>query len=283
MEVPLHTVDLQSGLVSGKVNLGIRKSLPMEGVSLILGNDLAGAKVTVPVVSAAPLANEQVETAALVQEFPEVFPACVVTRSMAKKSSESVSMVRKTRPDEDLSLEDSFSCRLDDGKTCTNETDTCTKDNDTHTNTCTHEDKQTHDMSDAAQNVGESELVLDKSSLVAAQKKDREFVALNESALSEGEAQKQLFDKESKERSFDAGEKVLILLPIPGDPLRTRYSGPYVVDKKVSDVNYVIRSPDRQGEKRLCHVKIVKKYVESNPSEVVTPVFMFSYILCLVM
>ena len=41
MEVPLHTVDLQSGLVSGRVNLGIRKSLPMEGVSLILGNDLA--------------------------------------------------------------------------------------------------------------------------------------------------------------------------------------------------------------------------------------------------
>ena len=104
MEVPLHTVDLQSGLVSGRVNLGIRKSLPMEGVSLILGNDLAGAKVTVPVVNAAPLANEQVETAALVQEFPEVFPACVVTRSMAKESSESV---RKTSPDE-VSLEDSF-------------------------------------------------------------------------------------------------------------------------------------------------------------------------------
>ena len=71
-------------------------------------------------------------------------------------------------------------------------------------------------MSDEAQNVDESELVLDKSSLIEAQRRDCELMALNESALSDGEAQKQLFDKESKERSFDAGEKVLILLPIPG-------------------------------------------------------------------
>ena len=266
MEVPLHTVDLQSGLVSGRVNLGIRKSLPMEGVSLILGNDLAGAKVTVPVVSAAPLANEQVETAELVQEFPEVFPACVVTRSMAKKSSESV---RKTSPD-DVSLEDSFFCRLKDENTCTKETDTCTqsKENDTNTNTCTHEDKQTHDMSDEAQNVDESELLLNKSSLIEAQK-DCAFVALNESALSEDETQTQF---ESKERSFDPGE-VLILLPIPGDPLRARGSGPCVVEEKVSDMDYVIRTPDRQGQKRLCRVNVSKTFVEINPSEGATPVF----------
>ena len=164
-----------------------------------------------------------------------MFPACAVSRSMAKKSSDSV---RKTSPD-DVSLENSFFCQLEDEKTCTNKIDTCTKDNDTHTNTCTHEDKQTHDMSDEAQNVDESELVL---------------------------------DKESKERSLDAGEKLVIMLPIPGDPLRA-HSGPYVVEKKVSDVNYVIQTPDRQGEKRLCHVNMLKKYVESNPSEVVTPVF----------
>ena len=41
-------------------------------------------------------------------------------------------------------------------------------------------------MSDEAQNVDESKLVLDKSSLIEAQK-DCELVALNESALSEGD------------------------------------------------------------------------------------------------
>ena len=71
-----------------------------------------------------------------------------------------------------------------------------------------------------------------------------------------------MFDKESKERSFDPGEKVLILLPIPDDPLHA-HSGPSVVEKKVSDVNYVIRCPDRQGEKRLRHFNMLKQYVET--------------------
>ena len=207
----------------------------------------------------------QPKTAAF-KEFPEVFPACVVTRSVDKKSSESA---RKTISD-DVSLEDSFFCRLVDEKTCTKETDTCTqsKENDTNTNTCTHEDKQTHDMSDKAQIVDECELMLNKSSLIESQK-DCEFVALNESALSEDETQTQF---ESKERSFDPGE-VLILLPIPGDPLRARGSGPCVVEEKVSDVDYVIRTPDRQGQKRLCRVNTSEKDVESNPSDGATPVF----------
>ena len=78
---------------------------------------------------------------------------------------------------------------------------------------------------------------------------------------------------ESKERSFDPGEKVLILLPIPGDPLRARGSGPCVVEQKVSDVDYVIRTPDRQGQKRLCRVNMSNKFVERNPNEGATPVF----------
>ena len=585
-EVPLHSVDLQSGLVSGKVNLGIRKSLPMEGVSLILGNDLAGDKVTVPIVSATPLACEHAETESLVQEFPEVFPACAVTRSMARKSSESV---RKTSSD-DVSLEDSFFSHLNDENTCPTESNTCSKENDTNANTSTQEDKDAHGLCDETQIVDESELVLNKSSLIEAQKKDSQLIVLNDNALLEDEAlkenvcfykkddvlmrkwkpvdasgdedwrevhqivvpkvfrnqimsishesalgghlgvnktvekilkqffwpglrqdvsdycrschvcqmvgkpnqkippaplkpvpafdepfstviidcvgplprtkagheylltmmcastrfpeavplrritaqnvskalvkfftmvglpkvvqsdqgsnftskvfrqvmselgikcvnssayhpqsqgalerfhqtlktmmktycfecekdwdeglplllfavresvqesfgfspfelvfghnvrgplkvlrekllsdddespglleyvstfrgrlsrarelaadhlkssqrnMKQLFDKKAKERSFDPGEKVLILLPIPGDPLHARYSGPYVVEKKMSDVNYLIRTPDRQKKKRLCHINMLKKYVDRNPSEVVTPV-----------
>ena len=210
--------------------------------------------------------ESQPETAALVQEFPEVFPACVVTRSVDNKSSEST---RKTMSD-DVSLEDSFFCRMDDEKTCTKETDTCTqsKENDTNTNACTHEDKQTHDMSDEAQIVDECELMLNKSSLIESQK-DCEVESLNESALSVDETQTQF---ESKERSFDPGE-VLILLPIPGDPLRARGSGPCVVEEKVSDTDYVIRTPDRQGQKRLCRVNVSKTFVEINPSEGATPVF----------
>jgi len=43
--MPLHVVDLQSSLVSGLVMIGLVTSLPVQGVSLILRNDLAGDHV----------------------------------------------------------------------------------------------------------------------------------------------------------------------------------------------------------------------------------------------
>ena len=45
INVPLHQIFLKSELVSGPVIVGIRPTLPVEGISLILGNDLAGGRV----------------------------------------------------------------------------------------------------------------------------------------------------------------------------------------------------------------------------------------------
>ena len=47
LEVPLHEVNIKSSLINGKIVIGMRPSLPVEGISLILGNDLAGEKVMV--------------------------------------------------------------------------------------------------------------------------------------------------------------------------------------------------------------------------------------------
>ena len=63
--VPLHKVHLKCGLVTGAVVVGVRPSLPVQGVSLILGNDLAGGQVAcisnVPQNSVPPtVAAEQV-------------------------------------------------------------------------------------------------------------------------------------------------------------------------------------------------------------------------------
>ena len=40
LEVPLH-VNIKSSLINGNIKIGMRPSLPVEGISLILGNDLA--------------------------------------------------------------------------------------------------------------------------------------------------------------------------------------------------------------------------------------------------
>ncbi|XP_034096305.1 uncharacterized protein LOC117562564 [Gymnodraco acuticeps] len=44
---PLHNIHLESDLVTGPVTVGVRPCLPIEGVDLVLGNDLAGGRVLV--------------------------------------------------------------------------------------------------------------------------------------------------------------------------------------------------------------------------------------------
>ncbi|KAJ8349011.1 hypothetical protein SKAU_G00276000 [Synaphobranchus kaupii] len=46
LNVPLHCVNLESDLVWGEVVVGVLSVLPVEGVDVILGNDLAGDHVT---------------------------------------------------------------------------------------------------------------------------------------------------------------------------------------------------------------------------------------------
>ena len=43
--IPLHEIHLESEFVTGQVTVGVIQNLPVQGVSLILGNDLAGKKV----------------------------------------------------------------------------------------------------------------------------------------------------------------------------------------------------------------------------------------------
>lgn len=42
---------------------------------------------------------------------------------------------------------------------------------------------------------------------------------------------------------------------------QAKFTGPYVVKKKVSDTNYIIDTPDRRRRSRVCHVNMLKKYV----------------------
>ena len=86
LEVPLHEVNIKSSLINGNIVIGMRPSLPVEGISLILGNDLAGEKVMVdPRVVEKPRDDERTEK--LAEKFPGIFPASVVTRSMKAKAA----------------------------------------------------------------------------------------------------------------------------------------------------------------------------------------------------
>uniref|UniRef100_A0A674E7Q6 Gypsy retrotransposon integrase-like protein 1 n=1 Tax=Salmo trutta TaxID=8032 RepID=A0A674E7Q6_SALTR len=85
LSVPLHRLMLDCGLVKGEVVVGVRPSLPIEGIDVILGNNLAGERVW-PVVSPALVVSNTPVIVGIpdesAQSFPEVFSACAVTRSM---------------------------------------------------------------------------------------------------------------------------------------------------------------------------------------------------------
>ena len=88
---------------------------------------------------------------------------------------------------------------------------------------------------------------------------------------------KQRHDLHARERYFKPGDQVLALLPIPGQPLQARYSGPYTVDQKISGVKYAMNTPDRRKSQQLCHVNMLKQYFERDSStthvvSLVTPV-----------
>ncbi len=89
VNVPLHRVYLESDLVTGPVTVGVCSRLPVEGVSFILGNELAGGKVFPrPIVTHQP----SIELLDLSTQFSTAFPACVVTRAQSKKAESPVDL-----------------------------------------------------------------------------------------------------------------------------------------------------------------------------------------------
>ncbi|XP_013867485.1 uncharacterized protein LOC106520098, partial [Austrofundulus limnaeus] len=82
VSTPLHNIHLKTSLVNGFCRVAVLPTLPIRGVDLILGNDLAGGKVLpVPEVLDTPDTSLVTE-----QQMPsDIFPACVVTRSQSKK------------------------------------------------------------------------------------------------------------------------------------------------------------------------------------------------------
>ena len=51
MSVPLQVIYLSSDLITGTVTVGNRLTLPIKGISLTLGNDLASKKVILQLIS----------------------------------------------------------------------------------------------------------------------------------------------------------------------------------------------------------------------------------------
>ena len=328
LEVPLHEVNIKSSLINGNIVIGMRPSLPVEGISLILGNDLAGEKVMVdPRVVEKPRDDENTER--LAEKFPGIFPASVVTRSM-KAKKEAI----KEQGKEEIGLSGTFLENIDVKFEERNKekADKALMRNESRNVKENIPEKQE----------SESKSVISRQNLIVEQSKDKELLDLFKVVLTPVEAEKvsvgylikdnilmrkwsshrvtigpllllkekwldedpekisvlkyvatfkdRLFragqmakrnlqesqskmkvwyDRKAKSRCFEPGDRVLVLFPVVGNPLQAKYSGPYKVVKKISDTNYLVKTPDRRKETQVCHINMLKAYHEKPKPELV--------------
>ena len=329
LEVPLHEVNIKSSLINGNIVIGMRPSLPVEGISLILGNDLAGDRVMVdPRVVEKPRDDEKTER--LAEKFPGIFPASVVTHSM-KAKKEAI----KEQGKEEIGLLGTFLENID-GKFEERNKEKADK-------ALMRKESRNVKENIPEKQESESKSVISRQTLIEEQSNDKELLDLFKIALTPVEAAKvsvgylikdnilmrkwsthhvtirpllllkekwldedpekisvlkyvatfkdRLFragqmakrnlqesqskmkvwyDRKAKSRCFEPGDRVLVLFPVVGNPLQAKYSGPYKVVKKISDTNYLVKTPGRRKETQVCHINMLKAYHEKPKPELVT-------------
>ena len=54
------------------------------------------------------------------------------------------------------------------------------------------------------------------------------------------------YDRKAWQQIFKPGNRVLILLPIPDHTQQARYCGPYLIEKKLNEVDYMVQMPERR-------------------------------------
>ena len=85
--------------------------------------------------------------------------------------------------------------------------------------------------------------------------------ALAKEALSSSQrSMKRHYDNEAVSRPLQPGDQVLVLLPVTGSSLSANFSGPYLIEKKISETDYVLQTPDRQRQSRVCHINMLEAY-----------------------
>ena len=66
---------------------------------------------------------------------------------------------------------------------------------------------------------------------------------------------KRWYDRNARDRTFNAGEQVVVLLPTSA-----QWQGPYQVLNLVGRVNYLVHMPDHRKKKRVIHVNMLQKW-----------------------
>lgn len=73
--------------------------------------------------------------------------------------------------------------------------------------------------------------------------------------------QKRWYDRSARQRTFDQGQKVLVLLPSEESKLLAKWQGPFEIQEKLGPTTYKIATPGQQRSSRVLHVNLLKEWV----------------------
>ena len=256
--VPLQKVYLKSDLVTGPVEVGIVSEIPVEGVDMVLGNDLAGDRVKADPHMCKEPSIEKEDSDKKSQDGQGTDQACVVTRSKKLKAKQETSEGKNEMGVENTLMNRDDRCQSDDEL---KRSEDCEKDDGEIEETKTVQSQEGKESDDESQRSEDFEKDGDEIEETKAVK-NREGKVAQENLKRSQQKMKEQDDKGAKERQLRTGDRVLILLPVPGEPLRAKFCGLYEVERKVDDLNYVVSTPDRRKTKRLCHINMLKQYFE---------------------
>ena len=77
--------------------------------------------------------------------------------------------------------------------------------------------------------------------------------------------QKQWYDRNSRDRTFEVWDQVLVLLRTATSKLQSQWQGPYPVTKVVSQVTYEVDMLDRKKRLRVFHVNMLRRWNPPTP------------------
>ena len=83
-----------------------------------------------------------------------------------------------------------------------------------------------------------------------------------ENLLEAQERQQRLYNRGTKRRQFSPGDKVLVLLLTSSTKLLAKWQGPFVVTRRVGEVDYEVQRTDREGAKQIYHLNLLKVWKE---------------------
>ena len=230
--VPLQKVYLKSDLVTGPVEVGIVSEIPVEGVDLVLGNDLAGDRVKADPHMCKGPSIEKEDSDKKSQDDQGTDQACVVTRSKKLKAKQETSEEKNEMGMENTFMNQNDGCQSDDELKRSEDFE---KDGGESEETKTVQSREGKESDDESQKSDDFEKDGDETEETKAVE-SQACKAAQENLKRSQQKMKEPAGKGANEWQLRTGDKVIILLPVLDEPWRAKFCGPYEVKTKVNDL-----------------------------------------------